>query len=199
MILSITPNTAIDYTLRVPKFILGRTIRAVECAWGMGGKAADASWILGHWGIKTHVLGFAAGQNGHRMDAMLRARGCDTDFVWVDGETRLNIVLCEGGDHSTFTSSTLDVKPSHLESIYEKYREVLTSVNCVIVGGSLPNGVPVSFFKEIISFAREKDLPVIFDSSGPALKSGLVACPTVIKPNLTELLDLRGMRGPTFL
>ena len=58
MIITVTPNTAIDYSLRVPEFSLGRTIRAMESAWGMGGKAADAGWILGHWGVKNGKTNF---------------------------------------------------------------------------------------------------------------------------------------------
>ena len=88
MIITLTPNTAIDYTLQVSSFQLNRTIRATDSAWGMGGKATDVSWILGKLGIPTRALGFAAGSNGARMENMLGERGVETDFVWVDGETR---------------------------------------------------------------------------------------------------------------
>jgi len=192
MIISVTPNTAIDYSLRVSEFSLGRTIRALESAWGMGGKAADASWILGHWGVKNLALGFAAGPNGQRMEAMLRERGCQTDFVWVNGETRLNTVICSGGKHSTFTSSTIEVAPEHVGSFYGKYKLALEKATCLVVGGTLPRGVSSTFFAEVIRLARERDIPVIFDSSGPHLRMGLEARPTVIKPNLTELVDLSG-------
>ena len=192
MIISVTPNTAIDYTLRVPEFSLGRTIRAQESAWGMGGKAADAAWILGHWGVTNLALGFAAGQNGKRMDKMLRERGCQTDFVWVEGETRLNTVLCMNGKHSTFTSSTLEVTPEYINAFYHKYSLALEQATCLIIGGSLPNGVPPTFFMDVIQLARQRDVPVIFDSSGPYLKTGIEARPSLIKPNLTELLDLTG-------
>ena len=192
MIVSITPNTAIDYSLRVPEFYLGRTIRALECAWGMGGKAADAAWILGHWGTENLALGFAAGPNGHRMETMMRERNCQTDFVWVNGDTRLNTVICSAGKHSTFTSSTLEVAPGHVNLFYEKYELALEKATCIVVGGSLPEGVPANFFANVIGLARQRDIPVIFDSSGPNLKLGLEARPTVIKPNLTEILDLIG-------
>jgi 1-phosphofructokinase family hexose kinase len=192
MIISVTPNTAIDYSLQVPEFRLGRTIRAVESAWGMGGKAADAGWILGHWGVKNLALGFAAGVNGHRMEAMLRERGCQTDFVWVNGETRLNIVVCSDGKHSTFTSSTIDVSPVHIDAFFSKYKLALEKASCLVVGGTLPRGVSSDFFANVIQMARERDIPVIFDSSGPHLRIGLEAHPTVIKPNLTELVDLSG-------
>jgi 1-phosphofructokinase len=190
MILSVTPNTAIDYTLHVPEFTLGRTIRATETAWGMGGKAADAAWILGHWGIPNLALGFAAGRNGQRMEAMLQERGCQTDFVWVDGETRLNTVLCSGGKHSTFTSSTLEVTSEHVAAFFRKYVLALEHADCLIVGGTLPKGVPHTFFPDVIRLARQRGTPVIFDSSGPYLRNGLEAGPTVVKPNLNELAYL---------
>jgi 1-phosphofructokinase family hexose kinase len=192
MIITVTPNTAIDYSLRVPEFGLGRTIRALGSAWGMGGKAADASWILGHWGVENLALGFTAGVNGHRMEAMLRERGCQTDFVWVNGETRLNIVICSDGNHSTFTSSTLEVAPEHIDTFYGKYKLALEKSSCLIVGGTLPQGVSSDFFADVIRMAQQRGIPVIFDSSGPQLRMGLEAHPTVIKPNLTELVDLSG-------
>jgi 1-phosphofructokinase family hexose kinase len=200
MIVSITPNTAIDYSLRVSEFTLGRTIRALESAWGMGGKAADAAWILGRWGERNLALGFAAGVNGHRMEAMLRERDCQTDFVWVNGETRLNTVICSGGKHSTFTSSTLDIAPEHVEALFTKYKLALDHATCLIVGGTLPKGVPSNFFADVIRLARMREIPVIFDSSGSHLRSGLEAVPTVIKPNLTELIDLSsaGKNFPDF-
>jgi len=71
MIITITPNTGIDHTLQISSFQLNNTIRAVDSAWGMGGKATDVSWILGKLGIPTRALGFAAGETGQRMENML--------------------------------------------------------------------------------------------------------------------------------
>src|SRR5919108_5668031 len=107
MIITLTPNTGIDHTIQVANFQLNSTIRATDSAWGMGGKATDVSWTLGKLGVPTRALGFAAGPNGLRMENMLRERGAETDFVWVDGETRLNtIVVVPGEGQSTITSSS---------------------------------------------------------------------------------------------
>src|SRR6266511_5906071 len=115
MIITLTPNTGIDHTVQIPSFQLNSTIRAIDSAWGMGGKATDVSWTLGKLGIPTRALGFAAGPNGLRMESMLRERGVETDFVWVDGETRLNSVIAVAGEgHSTITSASLKISPEHL-------------------------------------------------------------------------------------
>lgn len=193
MIITLTPNTGIDYTLQVSSFHLNSTIRAVASTWGMGGKATDASWILGKLGVPTRALGFAAGPNGLRMESMLRERGVETDFVWVEGETRLNIILVVDGEgQSTITSPSLKVSQEHLSQFKVLYEKALESASCVVMGGSLPNGVPVEFYADAITQAHDRGVPVIFDSSGSTLIAGMKSCPDVIKPNQAELQDLLG-------
>ena len=193
MIITITPNTGIDHTLQLSGFQLNSTIRAIDSAWGMGGKATDVSWILGKLGVPTRALGFAAGPNGLRMENMLRERGVETDFVWVDGETRLNsIIVVSGQGQSTITSSSLKVYPEHLSELAARYQKALEGASCVVMGGSLPHGVPLEFYAEAIAKARGHGVPVIFDSSGAPLVAGIKSHPNLIKPNLAELGDLLG-------
>lgn len=193
MIITLTPNTGIDYTLQVPSFTLHSTIRSSESAWGMGGKATDVSWTLGKLGVPTKALGFAAGPNGVRMENMLHERGAETDFVWVDGETRLNVILVVSGEgQSTITSSSLRVSPEHVAEFDVRYEKALEEANCVVMGGSLPKGVPTDFYAQAIARAHEHGVPVIFDSSGPSLPAGVKSRPEIIKPNLAELGDLLG-------
>ena len=193
MIITVTPNTGIDYTYQVSDFQLNKTIRAANSAWGMGGKATDVSWILGKLGIPTRALGFAAGLNGKRMEGMLRERGVETDFVQVEGETRLNtLVVVPGRGQSTITSSSLRVSPDHISEFTARYQRALEVASCVVMGGSLPNGVPMEFYERAITMAHEHQVPVIFDSSGPSLAAGLMGRPDLIKPNQAELGDLLG-------
>ena len=193
MIITLTPNTGIDFTLKLSSFQLNSTIRALDSAWGMGGKATDVSWTLGKLGVPTRALGFAAGPNGLRMESMLRERGVETDFTWVDGETRLNTIIVVAGEgQSTITSSTLQVVPGHVSEFAVRYQKALEGASCVVMGGSLPGGVPVEFYADAIAQAHEQSVPVIFDSSGPSLRAGIKSRPDVIKPNLTELRELLG-------
>ena len=193
MIITLTPNTGIDHTVQLARFQLNATLRAVDSAWGMGGKATDVSWILGRLGIPTRALGFAAGANGLRMESMLRERGVETDLVWVAGETRLNTVIVVADEgQSTITTSSLTVSPDHISELMSRYQEALNGASCVVMGGSLPDGVPLEFYSEAISQARAHGVPVVFDSSGASLVAGVKSRPDLIKPNLAELGDLLG-------
>jgi len=124
---------------------------------------------------------------------MLHERGVETDFVQVDGETRLNTILVVSGEgQSTITSSSLAVSPDHLSQMLDRYENALSGATCVVAGGSLPRGVPLEFYSLVIQKAHGHNVPVIFDSSGPSLIAGVKSRPKLIKPNRTELGDLLG-------
>jgi 1-phosphofructokinase family hexose kinase len=196
MIVTVNPNTCIDRTLVVPEFVLNKTIRASQFALGMGGKAADASWILGEYGIPNLALGFAAGISGRQMEQMLKDRGVQTDFTWAEGETRVHtiIVMEDGSGQSTFAVPTLIVRQSHIQDLENRFTRALKKASCVVVGGTLPPDVPFDLYTRLVTRAREHGIPVALDASGPCLLSGLQGRPTVIKPNRVELEELAGRR-----
>jgi len=127
MILSVTPNSTIDYTIQLPHFRWGETIRAGDAVWGMAGKPADASWVLGELGYETIATGFAAGQVGERMVALLRSKHVNDDFVQVAGETRLNVHLVdqESGGQSTIAVDSLVINENHIQALLNKVEERL--------------------------------------------------------------------------
>lgn len=196
MILTVTPNTGIDRTLVVPKFNWNETIRVQELAVGMGGKATDSSWVLGELGIENMAMGFAAGHSGQLMEHMLRAKGVQCNFTWVEGETRINtiVVSSAGEGQSTLTANSLVVRPEHVAEFERAYASALDRAGCVIIGGSLPPGTPLDLYPRMVRLARAKNIPVVFDASGAELRAGLEGLPTLIKPNRDELEDLLYVR-----
>jgi 1-phosphofructokinase family hexose kinase len=195
MIVTVTANTTLDLNVFVPTFELGRTIRASKTIQSMGGKPTDASWILGELGIPSLALGFAGGATGQKVESMLQARGVTTDFDWVPGETRTNVVIVvEDGNapQTTITTTTMQIDEEQIESLRWRYDAALPAASCVVTGGTLPAGVPPSFYHDIIAMARERGIPVIFDAAEPNLSAGLKARPSFIKPNRDELEGLTG-------
>ncbi len=195
MIVSVNPNTCIDRTLVVPEFTLNRTIRASQLAIGMGGKASDASWILGEYGIPSLVLGFAAGVSGRQMEQMLVDRGARTDFTWVEGETRVHTILVveDGSGQSTFAAPSLKVNAEHICDLETKFTRSMETASCVMIGGTLPDGVPCDLYTRLVQQAGERGIPVVLDASGPALKAGMEGRPAIVKPNRHELQELAGL------
>jgi tagatose 6-phosphate kinase len=194
MIVTITPNTAIDHTLFIPALIPRTTIRATHSMISVAGKATDTSWVLNELGYPTLAMGFAAGRLGQQMVDMMHRKGIPTDFTWVSGETRLNtVIMCEDGyAQTTITVDTLDVLEDKVTEFYAHYREVIKNANCVTISGSLPKGIPPDFYYNLVMDAHATKLPVVIDASGKNLQAGYSGNPTVIKPNLDELEQLWG-------
>ncbi|MFN8444328.1 MAG: 1-phosphofructokinase family hexose kinase [Caldilineaceae bacterium] len=194
MILTVTPNSAIDQTVFVNAFRKNTTMRATHSILSMAGKAADASFILATLGYPTLATGFAAGAIGEIMERMLRQRGATSDFVQVNGETRLHTILVDESDHtaSTLTVSTLQVLPEHVEQLLQKCDEQLKHASVLIAGGTLPKAMKPEFYADLIRLARSHAVPVIFDTVEPFLSAGLSAGPTYIKPNKDELAQFAG-------
>lgn len=194
MIVSLTANTTLDQSLFISRFAPNRTIRANRSLFSLGGKPTDASWILGEIGVPSLALGCAAGATARKVEALLHRKGVTTDFIEVDGETRINtVIVVEDEDwQTTITTNTLEVQPHHRAALIARYAAALETASVVVLGGTLPRGLAPDFYVETISMAKAKDVPVAFDAAEPNLSAGLSARPDYIKPNRDELSDLLG-------
>ena len=200
MIVTVTPNTAVDKVLFVRDFDFGLTIRATRSAWGVGGKGVCASWIMGELGVPCIALGFAAGRAGSRLEEMLHDKGVRTDFVTTAGETRVNVVIVseKTGTQSTITEQTLCIHPSHVAQLDRKVRDALVDASCLVLGSRLPPDVPQDLYVPWLKLAHERDVPTVLDASGETLRQSIRGRPTVVKPNEDELEQLVGWRPSTW-
>jgi 1-phosphofructokinase family hexose kinase len=194
MIVTVAANTSIDHILFIPAYEPDATIRASKMVISVGGKAIDASWILGEMGLPSLSLGFAAGHNGEIVRDLLRAKGVTTDYVPVEGESRRNILIIpeNGSGQTSITASTLIVRPEHITALRERYIRALDKATVVVLGGTLPKGMEPAFYEDYIQLARARDIPVVFDGSEPYLSAGLKGRPNYVKPNRDEISQYAG-------
>ena len=74
---------------------------------------------------------------------------------------------------------------------------MLPDVAVVAISGSLPAGLPLDYYSQLVERAKKAGKPVVLDCSGASLEKALVAPvqPTVIKPNNEELSQLLRLRS----
>src|SRR5439155_2556388 len=101
MILTVTPNAAIDTTLAVPNFRLGRRHRAVEQTAIAGGKGANVARALRAIGRPVLATGAAGGSTGARILEYLNDEGIPNDFVHVAEESRMSTAAIDPTDGAT--------------------------------------------------------------------------------------------------
>src|SRR3712207_9048446 len=90
MIITVTLNTAIDKTLAVPNFRLGRRHRTVEQTTMPGGKGVNVARLLKTLGAPVIATGLAGGATGARPGDQVTQLSLLSDFVRLGEESRTN-------------------------------------------------------------------------------------------------------------
>lgn len=195
MFLTLTANAALDRVIFIEEFVPATTMRAprfIECA---GGKGFDVSVALRGLGQPTTALGFVAGYYGGLLVEVLLRYGIDCDPVWLPGETRLANVIVETARarHSHVMIGALPVSAAGLETLLTRYQAHLQGATWVVAAGSLPPGMPVTFYHTVVTLAHAVGKPVLIDATGAPLLAALGAQPDVVKLNQDEFVDTFGV------
>ena len=188
MILTVTPNTGLDRTVFLDRLRLGERNLARAAADGMGGKGCCVSLTLARLGEPTVAIGLAGGEIGRRVEAMLRAAGAVTDFVWTAGESRQNLVLIEASRrHTTICVEGLEADADHAAALCERIRHHARHAAAIVVAGSAPATWPLALYEEVVRTARQATASLVLDAAGDALDRALRYRPDAVKPNRDEL------------
>ena len=195
MILCVNANAAIDKTVVIPSFHLNAIQRPERVLALAGGKGVNCARGLKHLGDTPVVTGWAGGFSGQFIEAGLRAEGIAAAFVPVAHESRTCLSILDPVD-GTLTEIYEHGDPVPAEKVDEfraMFRASVGQYAAVTFSGSLPPGVPASFYGELLEIARAAGVPGLLDSSGEALRQGLeLGRPTLIKPNAKEFEVLAG-------
>ncbi|GAA0489759.1 MULTISPECIES: 1-phosphofructokinase [Streptomyces] len=199
MILTVTLNAALDITYRVPRLRPRDSNRVTEVAERPGGKGLNVARVLAALGHDAVATGFAGGDTGDALRAMLAQETGVTDaLVPIGAATRRTVAVVDtaGGDTTQLNEPGPTVSPAEWEAFLTRYRELLDGAQAVALCGSLPPGVPVDVYARLTRTARAAGVPVLLDTSGEPLRRGLAARPDLAKPNAAELASLTGHNEP---
>ncbi|MFE6528769.1 1-phosphofructokinase family hexose kinase [Streptomyces rochei] len=199
MILTVTLNTALDITYRVPGLRPHASHRVTEVTERPGGKGLNVARVLAALGHPVTVTGFAGGSTGATVRASLAGvPGVVDALVPVAGATRRTVAVVDErtGDTTQLNEPGPIVAPAEWNAFQEAYEGLLAGAAAVALCGSLPPGVPVGAYAGLVRTARAAGVPVLLDTSGEPLRRGVAARPDLIKPNADELAELTGSHEP---
>ena len=191
LILTVTPNAAVDKTYRIGGFALDRVNRPSQATTVAGGKGINVARVYQTLGGQALTTGFLGGENGRIVGRALQSENIAQGFVQVGGETRICIAAIDplSGTQTEINETGPLVEAAQVSELFDAIRRHLsqTRFRFVVLSGSLPPGAPSSLYAELIGIAKQYDVPAVLDASGDALREGLQAGPWMVKPNRTEL------------
>ncbi|MEU6366383.1 1-phosphofructokinase family hexose kinase [Streptomyces sp. NPDC046931] len=199
MILTVTLNTALDITYRVRALRPHSSHRVTEVAERPGGKGLNVARALAALGHRVTATGFAGGATGRSLkDQLTNTPGIVDALVPVAGATRRTVAVVDGttGETTQLNEPGPAIAPAEWSAFLDTYADLVGSAAAVALCGSLPPGVPVGAYAQLIRTARATGVPVLLDTSGEALRRGVAARPDIVKPNADELAELTGSHEP---
>lgn len=199
-VLTVTLNAALDVTYASAVFRWGEQNRVEEVHSRAGGKGVNVARVLAQLGVDCTVTGLAGGPTGRAIRKSLDAEGLESELVEIIADSRRTVVAVSRstGEVTEFDERGPVVRFEEWLAFEARFEELVRRRRAVVLAGSLPPGLPADAYRHLSEAAARHGVPVVLDTSGPALPAGLAGRPSLVKPNAKELLEASaGWEGST--
>jgi 1-phosphofructokinase len=201
MIVTVTPNPSIDRTATLPtQLVRGAVHRVQSVTTEPGGKGVNVARALVLAGLDAVAVLPAAGHDP--IIAALESYGVPFYAVPIDDAVRTNLAITESdGTTTKINEPGAVIDEPALAALTQAILDRAATARWVVLSGSLPPGVPDSWYADVTAQLRSYPCKVAVDTSDAplaALAAGFATgAPDVIKPNSDELAGLAGVDAKT--
>ena len=170
MIVTLTPNPAIDITYAVPTVTLGESHRVAEVHERAGGKGINVASVL--TGLGRHAVAVAqiGADDLAAFATDLSDRGLSHRLVESPRRTRRSVAVVDDRGEATLFNEAGEAPP---DSVWMRMVEALAALapkaSVVTISGSLPAGAPDDLVERLTKEAHRAGLHVVLDVGGRAL------------------------------
>jgi 1-phosphofructokinase family hexose kinase len=203
-LLALTPNPAIDKTVRIGRLTPGAIHRTRSVEAVTGGKGNNVARVAKLLGAEVRVGGVLAGHAGRWMVDAYRAEGFGEGvFAWADevspaAETRTCVIMVEedAGRTTVLNEEGPTVPASVAAALARLVAEHARGTDWVAVSGSLPPGSTPGDWLPVVTAGRRAGARTAADASGAWLRAIAslppADAPDVLRINSDEAAELLG-------
>jgi 1-phosphofructokinase len=188
MIYTVTFSPAVDYVVDLEDLHIGEINRSKKEIVMAGGKGINVSIVLKNLGSSSVATGFTGGFTGDYIKADLHKKGIATDFVELDGNTRINVKI-RGKVETAINGQGPSIPDSKIEELMTKLGN-LQDGDILVISGTVPSTLPSNIYEMILERLKDKKLELIIDSNKDILLKTLKYHPVLVKPNKEELEEM---------
>jgi tagatose 6-phosphate kinase len=137
-------------------------------------------------GVVARTLALVGGHSGEAIRREFAELGVSSRWIISQTPTRVctTILDRESGQTTELVENAGAISPHELDAFREAYFEEAARADVVVLTGSLPAGVPTTFYRDLIQKTPGR---VVLDTQGEPLLGALECRPFVVKPNREEL------------
>jgi tagatose 6-phosphate kinase len=191
-ILAITPNPLLDF-LATGTVTLGKVSRVTAFTPVAGGKGINMARVLARHGHRVIATGFSGSGQGDVLTRLVDDDGIEAAFIPVAAPARIGFQVIDAARSRTTAvlESGFPVNTSENTALLRRLRDLLPSLDLVLVGGSVPCPACTALLRQICDACHRAGKPCWIDAYGPAMDEALAGPhpPLLAKPNRQEYGD----------
>jgi 1-phosphofructokinase family hexose kinase len=193
LIVTLTINPAIDRIISVDRLAFEDRAYINSIRESPGGRGINASRVIQSFGGETLAVLISGGDSGKRLQDHLAGCGYAIAVVSVQNDIRTNLTITDKhGLAVNLNEPGPTLAKTEIARVEKVVRESLGKAKWLMLSGSLPPGVPSTFYGKLVAMARQKGVSTLLDADGDALREGIAQRPTVVAPNQQEAERLLG-------
>lgn len=194
-IVTLTLNPALDLTTRTARVEPTTKLRCDVPRWDPGGGGINVARVILTLGGDCLTVYPAGGPPGERLGQALDRLGVPHLPVPIPSDTRESFTVDEAssGQQYRFVLPGPPLSEVDRANCLARIATLAPPPAYLVVSGSWPPGVPVTFFDELLDFCRARGTRLVFDGSGEPLRHAATRGGLhLLKPSLDELASLLG-------
>lgn len=129
-------------------------------------------------------IGFIGGKQGLFFEKMVQKYDIISNYIPTESEIRNNVKII-GKNPPTYTQYndyTFKVEKAEVEELIVRYKRSITESDCILISGSVPEGVDFDIYQRLVKITKEMGKKVFLQASGEALKLALKSEPDIVTP-----------------
>ncbi|MGE3703209.1 MAG: 1-phosphofructokinase family hexose kinase [Hyphomicrobiaceae bacterium] len=195
-IVTLTMNPSIDGAAETDVVRPIHKIRTSGEQYDPGGGGINVARVVRELGGSTSAIYLAGGATGGVLDDLLDVAAVPRRRIPIRDHTRISHAVYERSSGQEYRF--VPTGPRIEESEWQALLVLLEDLDCsyLVASGSLPRGAPENFYATVADIARRKEIKLVLDTSGAALRAGLAGGVHLVKPSLGELEALLGRKLP---
>lgn len=193
-VITLTINPALDKSAKISELAPFEKLECEEITYHPGGGGINISRVLHRLNIESSCLFPFGGKTGEHLVELLEEEKIEVFTTPISSLTRENfaVVDVKTALQYRFGMPTAPFAEEELFSLEKLINEQVCEGDILVISGSLPKGLPVTYYSKIIQNLSAKNVKVIVDTSGAAFVEVLKNDLFLIKPNQGELAKLAG-------
>lgn len=191
-IVTLTVNPALDKCAHFRGLVPEQKIRCETPRYDAGGGGINVSKAISRLEGISKAIFTSGGSSGTMLKELIQKEKIAFETIEIHSWTRESFVAIDDNTNLQyrFGFKGAEINVTEKEEIIQLIQEL--KCNYLVVSGSLNEGLPVDFYKQIAEITKKSGIRLIVDAYGEALKNALEAGVYMIKPNVGELAKLVG-------